>query len=162
MILAEVFCILMDLSSIKTADNPVFTPQQEQKMTLNQDLMNAVRTLSDAGCHYRLDELAGCYEPDLQIFIVQPDGNVLSFDYEQNMAFFRERRDAGAPPINTSIHFNIAEVQGGTGFVTATRRMDLGYGAGEQEIVFTLMLRIGDDGKWRVFREHAVITSGRG
>ena len=49
-------------------------------MTLNQDLMNAVRTLSDAGCHYRLDELAGCYEPDLHIFIVQPDGNVLSFD----------------------------------------------------------------------------------
>ena len=40
--------------------------------------------------------------------------------------------------------------------------MDLGYGAGEQEIVFTLMLRIGNDGKWRVFREHAVITSGRG
>ena len=131
-------------------------------MTLNQDLMNAVRTLSDAGCHYRLDELAGCYEPDLHIFIVQPDGNVLSFDYEQNMAFFRERRVAGAPPINTSIHFNIAEVQGSTGFVTATRRMDLGYGAGEQEIVFTLMLRIGNVGKWRVFREHAVITSGRG
>ena len=131
-------------------------------MTLNQDLMNAVRTLSDAGCHYRLDELAGCYEPDLHIFIVQPDGTVLSFDYEQNMAFFHERRDAGAPPINTSIHFNIAEVQGGTGFVTATRRMDLGYGAGEQEIVFTLMLCIGNDGKWRVFREHAVITSGRG
>jgi len=25
-----------------------------------------------------------------------------------------------------------------------------------------LMLRIGNDGKWRVFREHAVITSGRG
>ena len=101
-------------------------------MTLNQDLMNAVCTLSNAGCNYRLDELAGSYEPDLQIFIVQPDGNVLSFDYEQNMAFF----------------------------VTATRRMDLGYGVGEQEIVFTLMLRIGNDGKWRVFREHAVITRG--
>ena len=104
--------------------------------------MRAVRTLSDAGFHYRFDEVAGCYE--------------------QNRAFFRERRNAGAPPINTSIHFNIAEVQGGTGFVTATRRMDLGYGTGEQEIVFTLMLRIGNDGKWRVFREHAVITSGRG
>ena len=131
-------------------------------MILNQNLMDAVRTLSDAGCNYRLDELADCYEPDLQIFTIKSDGSMLVFNYEQNMAFFRERRDAGAPAINTSIHFNIAEVQGGTGFVTATRRMDFGTGAGEQEIVFTLMLRIGNDGKWRVFREHAVITSGRG
>ena len=99
-------------------------------MILNQNLMDAVRTLSDAGCNYRLDELADCYEPDLQIFTIKSDGSMLVFNYEQNMAFFRERRDAGAPPINTSIHFNIAEVQGGTGFVTATRRMDLGYGAG--------------------------------
>lgn len=128
-------------------------------MELNQDLMDTVRRLSHAGCNYRLDELAGYYEPDLQIFIIAADGAVQAFDYEKNMEFFRRRRDAGAPPLNTAIQFNLAEVQGGTGFVTATRRMDLG--AGEREMVFTLMLRMGNDGRWRVFREHAVITSGR-
>ena len=37
----------------------------------------------------------------------------------------------------------------------------MNLGAGEKKIVFTLMLRMGNDGRWRVFREHAVITSGR-
>lgn len=121
---------------------------------LDSELTQAVTALIDAGCHYRLDDLAECYAPDLQILMVQEDGTLHRFDYAQNMAFFKHLHDSGAPPLNTAVHFNAAEVQDGTGYVIATRHMDLG--AGEKTIVFSLMLR-QETGRWRVFREHALI-----
>lgn len=125
-------------------------------MNLNTSLTQAVEKLIDAGCNYRLDELAQCYSPDLQIVMVQPDGTTTVFDYEQNLAFFRHLRDSGAAPINPAVTFNHVQEQQGTGYVTATRLMDLGEG--EQKIVFTLMLR-QEAGAWRVFREHAVVCA---
>lgn len=117
-------------------------------------LIHAVEHLIDTACHYRLDELGKCYAPDLQILIVQEDGSVLRFNREQNMAFFRERKESGAPPINTRVHFHDASKQDGIGYVVASRQMDLGLG--EKRILFTLMLRQSEHG-WQVFREHAVI-----
>lgn len=122
---------------------------------LDQALVTAVRRVSEAGCHYRLEELATCYEPDLQIVIVDETGAIRRFDHAQNMAFFRSLRDAGAPPLNTAAEFRVAEVHAGTGHVVVIRQMDLGQG--ERQVVFSLMLRQGDDGVWRVFREHAVV-----
>lgn len=122
---------------------------------LEQPLVDAVNKLIDAGCHYRLDALAQCYAPDLEIVIVQEDGAVATFDYEQNMAFFRQRRDAAVAPLNTFVEFNYAQQSNGIGYVIATRRMDLG--AGEKKIVFTLMLRQEAE-QWQVFREHAVVV----
>lgn len=121
---------------------------------MNPQLTQAVEKLIDVGCHYRLDELAQCYTPDLQIVIRQDDGSLAQFDYAANLAFFRGLRDADAAPLNTAVRFELAEVQGDTGYVIATRRMDLG--AGEKTIVFSLMLRQQDE-TWRVFREHAVV-----
>lgn len=122
---------------------------------LEQPLIDAVNQLIDAGSHYRLDALAQCYAPDLEIVIVQGDGAVATFDYEQNTTFFRQRRDMAAAPLNTFVEFNYARQRNGIGYVMATRRMDLG--AGEKQIVFTLMLR-QEAGTWRVFREHAVVV----
>ena len=69
-------------------------------MTANP-LTETVSRLIDAGCHYRLEALAELYTPDLSIIIVQEDGSVASFDYAQNMAFFRQLREQNAPPLNT-------------------------------------------------------------
>lgn len=125
-------------------------------MNLNAKLTQAVQALIQAGCHYRLEELAQCYAKDLQIVMLQPNGETAIFDYEQNMAFFQNLRDSGSAPINTDVTFNYAQECNGIGYVMATRLMDLG--TGEQKIVFTLMLR-QEAGKWRVFREHAVIQA---
>lgn len=122
---------------------------------MNPDLQNAVCRLIDAGCYYRLDALAACYAPDLQILICQENGALARFDYAQNRAFFRQLRDSGAPPRNTAMAFQPSEVQDGIGYVIATRRLDLG--AGEKRIAFNLMLRQNATGDWLVFREHAFI-----
>ena len=123
--------------------------------TLNAELVAAVRHLIDTACHYRMDELAHLYAPDLLIVIVQEDDDTLIFDHAQNRAFFQQLKDAGAPPLNTAVRFNHAQVHDGIGYVTATRHLDLGQG--EKRIVFTLMLR-HDGSRWQVFREHAVVT----
>lgn len=122
---------------------------------LDANLVAAVRHLIDTACRYHMDELAPLYAPDLLIVIVQENGETLSFDHAQNRDFFQARKDAGAPPLNTVVTFNHAQVHDGIGYVTATRQLDLGQG--EKRIVFTLMLR-HDGTRWQVFREHAVVT----
>lgn len=57
--------------------------------TLNAELVAAVRHLIDTACHYRMDELAHLYAPDLLIVIVQEDDDTLIFDHAQNRAFFQ-------------------------------------------------------------------------
>lgn len=121
----------------------------------DQKLIQTIERLIAAGCNYRIDELKEIYAPDLVIHILQEDSSLMTFDYEKNLDFFRSLRDSGAPPLDSTAHFNLAEVQNGTGFVVVTRTMDLG--AGPKKIVFSLMLRDAPEG-WQVFREQAVIT----
>lgn len=121
----------------------------------NKKLIEVVERLIDAGCHYRIDELESIYASDLVIHILQEDLSLLTFDYEQNLDFFRGLRDAGAPPLDSSAQFNLAEIQNGIGFVVVTRTMNLG--AEPKKIVFSLMLRETPQG-WRVFREQAVVV----
>jgi hypothetical protein len=111
--------------------------------------------LINAGCNYRIEELKEIYAPDLVIHILQEDSSLLTFDYEKNLDFFRSLRDSGAPPLDSTAHFNLAEVQNDIGFVIVTRTMNLG--SGPKKIVFSLMLRETPKG-WQVFREQAVIA----
>ncbi|MCL2658216.1 MAG: nuclear transport factor 2 family protein [Betaproteobacteria bacterium] len=121
----------------------------------DQKLIRAIERLIDAGCNYRIDELKEIYAPDLVIHILQEDSSLMTFDYEKNLDFFRSLRDSDAPPLDSTAHFNLAEVQNDIGFVVVTRTMNLG--AGPKKIVFNLMLREGTEG-WQVFREQAVIA----
>lgn len=121
----------------------------------DQELIQTIKRLIGAGCNYRIEELKEIYAPDLVIHILQEDSSLLTFDHEKNLEFFRSLRDSGASPLDSTAHFNLAEVQNGIGFVVVTRTMDLG--AGPKKIVFSLMLRSAPGG-WQVFREQAVIT----
>ena len=118
-------------------------------------LIQTIERLIDAGCNYRIEDLKGIYAPDLVIHILQEDSSLLTFDYKKNLDFFHSLRDSGAPPLDSTAHFNLAEIQDGIGFVVVTRTMNLG--AGSKKIVFNLMLREGAEG-WQVFREQAVIS----
>lgn len=121
-----------------------------------QELKEAVIALIDAGCNYRLDELEKIYSSDLSIVIVQQDGATLSFNYQQNMDFFRQLRNSGAPALDKTAIFNLIDIQEQFGYVIVTRHMDLGNGS--QKIVFNLMLN-KLNGSWQVYREHAVVVS---
>lgn len=115
----------------------------------------AVRNLIRAGSTYDLDALDPCYAPDLEIVMVAPDGQAMVFDRAANMAFFRDRRDGGAPPLSQDVRFIHTAATGDIGCAVVERRMAL-TGPEVQTIVFTLMLR-RDGGGWTVFRETAVV-----
>jgi hypothetical protein len=119
-----------------------------------QTLQQAVERLIDNACNYRLDVLEGLYSTDLVIVTVAPDGQTTRLNYEQNMQFFRAKRDSGALPLETTAVFNYVEVDGIAGYVVVTRHVNL-TGA-RQKIVFNLTLSRAS-GNWTVIREFAVI-----
>lgn len=122
---------------------------------MENELVKTVKRLIEAGCHYRLDDLAQLYSEDLTIVMAQSNGDIRTFNYKQNMDFFTSLRDKGAPPMDTSAQFLHADVQDKLGYVIVVRAMDLGQGA--QTIVFNLMLKKDAENNWKVFREHAII-----
>ncbi|TDO99826.1 nuclear transport factor 2 family protein [Marinomonas balearica] len=128
-------------------------------MSLNEpqkELKSTVEALIDAGCNYRLDDLANLYAPELIIVMLLPDGSVLNFDYQQNMEFFRRLRDSGAPSLDKTAEFNYIDVREQSGYVMVTRQMDLGDGP--KKIVFNLMLKKSND-LWQIYREQAVVIN---
>ena len=121
-----------------------------------QALQQAVERLIDNGCNYRLAALEDIYSRELVIVIVALDGQVTRLDYDQNMQFFRAKRDSGALPLDTSAVFNHVEIDGSTGHVVVTRHMSLT--GTRQKIVFNLTL-LRTSGNWKVIREFAVIIA---
>lgn len=118
------------------------------------EVKNVVENLIEAGCNYNLVELEKFYSKTLKIIILQDNKEVLSFNYEQNMDFFRNLRDSDAPPINKQVEFNLIDVDKKYAYVIVTRFMNLGKGL--QDIVFNLMLEKVNN-QWKIYREHAII-----
>ncbi|KAF1024345.1 MAG: hypothetical protein GAK29_02639 [Acinetobacter bereziniae] len=121
----------------------------------NIELINTVQGLIQAGCHYDIHELEKIYCQTLFIIILDEDGTTTSFNYTQNLDFFRSLKQNKAPPLDTTAVFNYADIKNDIGYVIVTRNLDLGHGL--KKIVFNLMLRQTDNKKWQVFREHAVV-----
>lgn len=116
-----------------------------------------VRGLIRAGSTYDLDALAECYDPALEIVMVPPAGAPMIFDFAANMAFFRNRLESGAAPLDQAVTFLHSTMTGDDGCAVVERRMAL-TDAATQSIIFTLILR-RTDGRWRVTRETAVIRA---
>lgn len=116
-------------------------------------LGDTAQRLMRAGCHYRLEALAPPYADDLPGLLLQADGRLQGFGRAANLACFRARQQAGAPPPGTTATFHSARGPHGTGHVIARRLM--GLGAGPQRIVFSLMLHHSAQGQWQVFRRQA-------
>ena len=121
------------------------------------EIEDAVRTLIRAGSTYDLEALAACYDPSLEIVMIDPQGDAFVFDYNGNLDFFRNRRDAGAPHLDQTVRFLHTVAHEDEGTAVVERRMAL-TGDEPQRIVFALTLK-RRDGSWRVTRETAVITS---
>ncbi|WP_035112384.1 hypothetical protein, partial [Corynebacterium freiburgense] len=124
-------------------------------MTLNNELVQVVQQLIDAGSNYRTEELSKLYAPDLQNIMVQPDRKTIEFDYEQSLEFFRERKASGTAPILDEAEFLVSQQQGDLGFVIVARAPKK---RAKYQVIVTLMLRKTEQGFWQIFREHSVIT----
>ena len=120
-----------------------------------QEAQQTVQNLIQAGCHYDLSTLAELYLPELTIVMLDRNGVVATFKYQQNMAFFQEKRDSQAAPLDTRAEFIFTDANDTDAQVIVTRHMAL---RGQPEkIHFTLFLKRVQD-RWRVAREVAFIA----
>lgn len=122
--------------------------------TAESELKATIEHLIHSGCHYVIEEFPKIYTPNLKIVMVDPSGDVIALDYEQNFQFFKSKKEAKAAPLDTTAHFNHIEVYGQSGYAVVTRHVALMDKP--QKIVFSLSLD-KSSGTWRVFRETAVI-----
>lgn len=113
-----------------------------------------VEKLIAAGSSYRVDELERLYHHRLRITKIDETGEVSSLDRDENLEFFRQQREEGAPPLSTEAEFNHVEAMGDRGQVIVTRRMQMG--ARPEKSIFSLYL-LHEDGRWQIERETAFV-----
>ncbi|MDF1816351.1 MAG: hypothetical protein P1V20_29395 [Verrucomicrobiales bacterium] len=121
-----------------------------------KELKAAVEHLIHSGCNYDINEFEKIYTPDLMIVIVDHADQVAVLNYEQNYEFFRSKREAGDPPLEETAKFIHLDVSGNNGYVVVVRHVTMDEK--RQKVVFSLNLKF-TGGRWRVFRETAVIVA---
>lgn len=113
-------------------------------------VQETIEALIEHGSHFHVDELERIYHRDLEVFMIDENGEVAVTSRDENMAYFRSRHDSGAPPLSRWARFEHVAADGRTGHVLVTRRMQL------RERPERLVLRIDlvrEDGRWQVIRE---------
>ena len=110
--------------------------------------------LIENGSNYNIDMLENLYHKDLKIIKIDEKGKVDEIDREQNMEFFRKKRDEGSKPLSTDAEFNFIDAYGNKGHVIVTRRMQLENRP--EKLIFSIEL-VNEDNRWQVIRETAFV-----
>lgn len=110
----------------------------------------AIEALIEHGSHFHVDELERIYHRDLEVFLIDENGEVAVTSRGQNMAYFRSRHDSGAPPLSRWARFEHMAADERTGHVLVTRRMQLRERP--ERLVLSIDL-VREDGRWQVIRE---------
>jgi len=117
---------------------------------MNQTLVNAVKNLIRNGTRYNVEALDSLYHPDLNIGRLENDDQVLVINKDENMAFFREKREQKAESLSTDAEYLYAHASGDTGHVAVKRSMQLKDRY--EHLIYNLVLRKVDE-RWLVISE---------
>lgn len=94
-------------------------------ITLNPVIIAQTKNLIKSGTSYNLEALDSIYSPELRIVRLDEKGNVTVINKEENMNFFRAKRQSGSTPLSKQTEFHYAEIKGNRGYVYLTRVMKL-------------------------------------
>lgn len=114
----------------------------------NPDLVQFIDVLAETGSHYRIEEMEALYTDDLGFLVVTPEGSIARFSKDEVLGEFRDRRDAGEPPLSTERRILHIEEQGDAATALLYRRMSQDADAA----LYELRLR-KTDGRWQVAGE---------
>lgn len=89
----------------------------------NPDIVNFIDRLAETGSHYRLEEMDALYTEDLGFLVLTPQGEIQRFSKAEMLGEFRNRRDAGEPPLSTERRVLHIEEQGDEATAVLYRRM---------------------------------------
>lgn len=131
------------------ATNMTYTQNVKNKK-IDSEIKNLTQELIDNGTKYNLEFLDSIYHEELIFIRIDKENNVQVLTKKDNMDFFTELKNAGAPPLNNYAEFHYADNDGESGFIVLTRKMK--QMEKEQEFLFNIYWR-KTNGKWKIIRE---------
>lgn len=122
------------------------TNQDPQTQEVKQAIDNLVQTATS----YDVDVLEEIYHDNLQVIMVDADGNVNEADKAGFKGLFKSKKEAGDPPMNTWAKYHRIDVNGDNALVLLSRKNDLN---GQDMDLFLSIDLVRADGRWQVLRE---------
>lgn len=121
------------------------------KIPLDPIILEQTEYLIKSGTSYNIEALDSIYSPHLRIVRLDEKGNVTVIDKEENMAFFRSKRESGATHLSRQTDYHYAEIMGDKGYVFLTRVMKLMDRW--EELKYHIEWEFKDN-RWRVIHEN--------
>lgn len=121
---------------------------------IDDEIKKITQELINHGTVYDLDFLEKIYHKDLKFIRVSRSNHIQLLNKEDNMAFFKELKNSGAPPLNDHAEFHYADNDGERGYIILTRRMKQIHE--EQEFLFNIEWK-KFNGNWKVVRETVLV-----
>lgn len=109
-----------------------------------------IEHLIESGSTFDVETLERIHHKDLEVIMIDEHGDVTVTDRDENMGFFRSKRDRGDAPLSRWAAFNHVESNEAAGHVLVTRKMQLRNRS--EKLVLSIDL-VREDGRWQVIRE---------
>ncbi len=115
---------------------------------IDPEISAFIDELAEAGSHYRIEQMERLYTEDLGFLVFTSMGDIARLSKAEMITEFRNRRDAGDPPLSTEKRILHVEVQGETATAILYRRMS----AQADAALYELRMRKAN-GRWQVSGE---------
>jgi hypothetical protein len=121
-----------------------------QENTYAAAVMQVIHELIAAGTSFDIDQLERIYHDDLQVLMIDDDGNVNEANKMAFKEMFQSKLDTGDPPLNTWAKFSHIEADALKAHVLVMRKVKLMED--EQNLTLSIDL-VHEDNRWQVTRE---------
>lgn len=124
--------------------------ETKTQSNVEETVRQAVEELIQTATSYDVDVLERIYHDDLKVIMIDTEDNINIADKSGFKGLFKNKRDAGDPPMNTWAKFHKIDVEGDKAHVLLSRKNDLSG----QEMILTLSIDlVFEDDRWQVARE---------
>ena len=120
------------------------------KNTDVDDVRDCIENLIKAGTSFDVDALEKIYHDDLQVIMIDEQGQTIVSDKKAFKGLFETKREQGDPPLNTWAEFHRIDATETNAHVLISRKVKLMED--EQRLILSIDL-IKEDGRWQVIRE---------
>lgn len=115
-----------------------------------EQVRHTINDLIQVATTYDTDALDRIYHDDMSVLMVDADHNVNTADKQSFTDIFRQKRDAGDPPMNTWAKFHNIDVKGNVAHALLSRKNDLG--GQPMDLLLSIDLKHIEN-RWQVTRE---------
>ncbi len=113
-------------------------------------LKNVIKRLIKAGTTFNIEELNHIYHKDLNVIMINKNGDKTISNKEDFKRLFQVKKDNNDQPLNTWVRFNHFSTNDNKGHAILTRKVNL---TGKEEKIVLSIDFIKTNTNWQVIRE---------